>query len=88
MTNRLQVFFPMNRNAWKTYSSYVPEEKTKSSRAVEDTRFPPDVQVKKGFSWSEQVGIAVQALVEDGKRELVEWTRSVRTICFIDHHPA
>jgi hypothetical protein len=33
--------------------------------------------VKKGYSWSEQIGIAIAALVEDGKAELVEWVKDV-----------
>lgn len=47
---------------------------------VEDTRFPPDVQVKKGYSWSEQLGIAIAALVENGESQLVDWAKNVR-IC-------
>lgn len=47
---------------------------------VEDTRFPPDVQVKKGYSWSEQLGIAVAALAEAGASELVDWTKDVSVI--------
>ena len=44
---------------------------------VEDTRFPPDVQVKKGYSWSQQLGIAIAALVEGGEGELVDWVKDV-----------
>jgi replication fork protection complex subunit Tof1/Swi1 len=47
---------------------------------VEDTRFPPDVQVKKGFSWSEQLGIAIAALVEGGEQELVDWLKDVGSL--------
>ncbi|KAH7910734.1 timeless protein-domain-containing protein [Hygrophoropsis aurantiaca] len=36
-----------------------------------------EVQVKKGYSWSEQLGIAIAALVEEGKRELVEWVKDI-----------
>ena len=52
---------------------------------VEDTRFPPDVQVKKGYSWSEQLGIAIAALVEDGHVELIDWTKEVYVLPF-DHN--
>jgi replication fork protection complex subunit Tof1/Swi1 len=44
---------------------------------VEDTRFPPDVEVKKGYSWSDQLGIAIASLVESGQKELVNWTKDV-----------
>jgi replication fork protection complex subunit Tof1/Swi1 len=47
---------------------------------VEDTRFPPDVQVKKGFSWSEQLGIAIAVLVEGGEQELVAWVKDVGSL--------
>jgi len=47
---------------------------------VEDNRFPPDVQVKKGFSWSEQLGIAIAVLVEGGEQELVDWIKDVGSL--------
>jgi hypothetical protein len=50
---------------------------------VEDTRFPADVQVKKGYSWSEQLGIAIAALVEGGEGELVEWVKDVGFYFFL-----
>lgn len=75
----MQAFFPMNRGHWKEFSSWTPPETTKRGReeTVEDNRFPPDVQVKKGYSWSEQLGIAIACLVEDGKMELIEWVKQV-----------
>lgn len=33
--------------------------------------------VKKGYSWSDQLGIAIASLVEAGQEELVNWTRDV-----------
>jgi replication fork protection complex subunit Tof1/Swi1 len=85
----MEAFFPKNRGQWKAFSSLTPEElamKTGKSSGVEKTTvdhwFPQDVQVKKGYSWSEQVGIAVKALVEDEKKELVEWTQDVCTPIF------
>lgn len=73
-----QAFFPKNRGHWKQYSSWEPETKGRHERdPVDDTKFPPEVQVKKGYSWSEQIGIAIAALVEDGKAELVEWVKDV-----------
>ena len=44
---------------------------------MEDTRFPQEVEVKKGYSWSDQLGIAIAALVEAGEGELVDWTTDV-----------
>ncbi|KAG1818982.1 timeless protein-domain-containing protein [Suillus subaureus] len=74
----VEAFFPKNRGHWKLYSSWEPEQKGRHEReTVEDTRFPPEVQVKKGYSWSEQIGIAIAALVDDGKTELVEWVKDI-----------
>jgi replication fork protection complex subunit Tof1/Swi1 len=74
----VEAFFPKNRGHWKLYSSWEPERKGRHEReTVEDTRFPPEVQVKKGYSWSEQIGIAIAALVDDGKTELVEWVKDI-----------
>lgn len=42
-----------------------------------DERFPPDVKVKKGFTWSEQVAIAIAALQEAGQGELIKWVKEV-----------
>jgi len=41
------------------------------------SHFPPDVRVKRGHSWSEQLGIAIACLCEKGERQLVEWTKGV-----------
>jgi replication fork protection complex subunit Tof1/Swi1 len=71
-----QAFFPKNRNRWKRYSSWEPENKTKKTKDV-DTGHPPDVQVKKGFSWSEQLAIAMAALQDAGQSELIEWVKEV-----------
>lgn len=74
----VEAFFPKNRGHWKLHSSWEPERKGRHEReTVEDTRFPPEVQVKKGYSWSEQIGIAIAALVDDGKTELVEWVKDI-----------
>lgn len=72
----MQVFFPKNRNRWKRYSSWEPENKTKKTKDV-DTGHRPDVQVKKGFSWSEQLAIAMAALQDAGQSELIEWLKEV-----------
>ena len=69
----------MNRGHWKQYSSWEPEHKATRKRDADDDDggFSGEVQVKKGYSWSEQIGIAVAALVEDGKSELAEWVKDV-----------
>ncbi|KAI6163605.1 timeless protein-domain-containing protein [Pisolithus thermaeus] len=75
----MEALYPMNRGHWKQYSSWEPEQKSGRIReATEDNRnFSTEVQVKKGYSWSEQIGIAVAALIEDGKTELVEWVKDI-----------
>ena len=76
----VEAFFPTNRGRWKRHSSWVPEEKEKASgKGTLDTRFPQDVIVKKGYSWSEQVAIAMAALQEAGEEALIEWTKDVST---------
>lgn len=77
-----QAFFPKTRGKWKKLSSWEPEEKTKRSRAatVEESKFPPEVKVKAGYSWSEELAIAMAALQEDGKEELIEWVKLVREL--------
>lgn len=69
----------MNRGHWKQYSSWEPEQTSGRIReATEEIRnSSTEVQVKKGYSWSEQIGITVAALIEDGKTELVEWVKDV-----------
>lgn len=69
----------MNRGHWKQYSSWEPEPKVnrKQEKAEDNGGFSREVQVKKGYSWSEQIGIAVAALVEEGKSGLVEWVKDV-----------
>lgn len=60
-------------------SSWEPPEKAsrKRNETVLDTRFPQEVRVKKGYTWTQQLGIAVAALMDDGKLALIEWTRQV-----------
>ncbi|KAF7973783.1 hypothetical protein HWV62_41286 [Athelia sp. TMB] len=73
----VEAFFPKNRNQWKQFSSWEPEEKVKGDRGVEDARYPPDVQVKKGHPWSAQVGIAIAALMETGAGGLIGWVKDI-----------
>ncbi|KAG6865098.1 hypothetical protein C0991_005153 [Blastosporella zonata] len=76
-----QAFFPKNRGNWKQFSSWEPEKSgEKEKKTVEDMRFPPDVQIKKGYSWSDQLGITIACLVEAGEIELVDWTKDILTV--------
>ena len=51
---------------------------------MEDTRYPPDVQVKKGHPWSAQVGIAIAALMETGSGGLIGWVKDVSVRAAVD----
>ncbi|KAH0831354.1 timeless protein-domain-containing protein [Lanmaoa asiatica] len=75
----IEAWYPMNRGHWKQYSSWEPEQKAnrKQETAEDNGGFTGEVQIKKGYSWSEQIGIAVAALVEEGKSELVEWVKDI-----------
>jgi replication fork protection complex subunit Tof1/Swi1 len=73
-----QVFFPKNRGQWKHFSSWEPEEKKQREKKQTDTT--ADVQIKKGHSWSDQIGIAIAVLVENGKLELITWTKDVSSL--------
>lgn len=67
----------MNRGHWKQYSSWEQKANHKQKTAEDNGGFSGEVQIKKGYSWSEQIGIAVAALVEEGNSELVEWAKDV-----------
>lgn len=88
-THNKQTLFPKNRNRWKKYSSWEPEAKNSSGHKGKDAdpRFPPDVQVKKGYSWSEELAIAMAALQEAGHGELIEWVKEVSLGFFFAHKP-
>lgn len=77
----VQAFFPKNRNRWKQYSSWEPEakeEKRGRGRELDESdEAPAEVQVKRGYSWSQQLGIAIACLLESGKGELVDWVKEV-----------
>lgn len=49
----------------------------------QEGRFPPDIRVKRGHSWSEQLGIAIACLCEKEERHFVEWTKEV-LLCFFN----
>ncbi|KAF9458264.1 timeless protein-domain-containing protein [Collybia nuda] len=77
----IEAFFPKNRGNWKQFSSWEPEQKaTREKKTIEDTRLPPDIEVKKGYSWSDQLGIAIASLVESGREEFVHWTKTILTL--------
>jgi replication fork protection complex subunit Tof1/Swi1 len=65
--------FPKNRGHWKQFSSWEPNQQLKD-KTTTDNRFPPDVEVKKGYSWSDQLGIAIAALVEASHSDFLKWT--------------
>ncbi|KAF9452119.1 hypothetical protein P691DRAFT_772581 [Macrolepiota fuliginosa MF-IS2] len=74
----VEAFFPKNRGHWKQYSSWEPERhSTKDKATAEDNGFPPDVQIKKGYSWSDQLGIAIATLVEAAQTDLITWTKDI-----------
>ncbi|KAH7883094.1 timeless protein-domain-containing protein [Phlebopus sp. FC_14] len=74
----IEAFFPMNRGHWKQFSSWEPAQKSNLKReTTEDQSFSEEVQIKKGYSWSEQIGISVAALVEEGRSELVDWVKKI-----------
>ncbi|KAG8834853.1 Topoisomerase 1-associated factor 1 [Serendipita sp. 399] len=84
-----EAFFPKNRGMWKAFSSWEPPEKSKKSKdgrnggGIDDSDeegasgLPPDIRVKKGHSWSEQLGIAIGCLCEKDERHLVEWCKEL-----------
>ncbi|KAK0224118.1 timeless protein-domain-containing protein [Armillaria fumosa] len=76
----IEAFFPKNRGHWKVFSSYEPESSTAKERARdEDAKIPADIHVKKGHSWSEEVGIVVAVLIDAGQGDLVDWTKEILT---------
>ncbi|KXN83811.1 Topoisomerase 1-associated factor 1 [Leucoagaricus sp. SymC.cos] len=74
----VEAFFPKNRGYWKQYSSWEPEDRSRKDKVlVEDRRFPPDVRVKKGYSWSDQLGIVIAALAEAAQTGLITWAKEI-----------
>ena len=75
-----KAFYPKTRGRWKAHSSWeAPEKIARGDETMIENRWPAEVKIKKGFSWSEQLGIAIKALVENSKLPLVTWTKEVRT---------
>lgn len=92
-----QSFFPKNRNRWKRHSSWKPEEPSErrgrgaASDGDDDDyngiggggKRPPEVQVKRGYSWSQQMGIAIACLVDKGEVGLINWVKEVCSFSFL-----
>ncbi|KAH9903300.1 timeless-domain-containing protein [Cubamyces lactineus] len=77
----VEAFFPKNRGHWKQFSSAELDQiGTRPEKLPFDSRFPPDVQVKKGYTLSDQIGIAIAALIEKGQQNLVEWTKQILSL--------
>ncbi|KAF8265674.1 timeless protein-domain-containing protein [Lactarius quietus] len=57
-----------------------PKSHNNGKDTASDPRFPPDVKVKKGYSWSEELAIAMAALQEAGQGELIEWVKETLAI--------
>ncbi|TFK80719.1 timeless-domain-containing protein [Polyporus arcularius HHB13444] len=78
----VEAFFPKNRGHWKQFSSLQLDAiGPRPETHMIDNRFPQDVSVKKGYTPSEQIGIAMAALVENGQMELIDWTKQILTLC-------
>ncbi|KAL5514636.1 hypothetical protein ACEPAG_1952 [Sanghuangporus baumii] len=75
----VEVFYPKNRNRWKQYSSWEPEPKSRGrDRDVNDSdKHSSELKVKRGYSWSEQLGVAVACLIENEKQELLDWVKEI-----------
>ncbi|KAI0703047.1 timeless protein-domain-containing protein [Cytidiella melzeri] len=74
----VEAFYPKNKGRWKQHSSWEPPEKgTRRDDATVENRWPAEVKIKKGFSWSEQLGIAVKCIVEDSKTSLIDWVKEI-----------
>ncbi|KAJ7786448.1 timeless protein-domain-containing protein [Mycena metata] len=71
----VEAFFPKNRGQWKAFSSWEPPPKgSANTRERKGGSGAAEVQVKRGYSWSEQMGIAIKALQEAGEGNRVDWT--------------
>jgi replication fork protection complex subunit Tof1/Swi1 len=76
----IEAFYPKNRGKWKALSSWEPPVKgvaRSEDETILENKWPAEARVKKGYTWSEQLGIAIKCLVEDEKEELVNWIKEV-----------
>ncbi|EKM57133.1 uncharacterized protein PHACADRAFT_142335 [Phanerochaete carnosa HHB-10118-sp] len=81
----VEAFYSKNRGKWKALSSWEPP--AKGARALEpendtvlENRWLTDVHVKKGYTWEQQLAIAVRILVEDEKQVIVNWVKETLTM--------
>ncbi|KAF8333073.1 timeless protein-domain-containing protein [Cantharellus anzutake] len=73
----IEAFFPKNRGAWKHFSTWQPAVgQSAGAEKAKGKRRPADVDIKKGWTDSEKLGIVVMCLVEDGRMDLIDWVRS------------
>ncbi|KAF8999889.1 hypothetical protein BDZ89DRAFT_1170521 [Hymenopellis radicata] len=73
----VEAFFPRTRGNWKQFSSWEAPKKEKRQRK-EKIAVEKELHVKDGYSWKEQVGIALKAL--QGKdSELADWVKELLT---------
>ncbi|KAF8904667.1 timeless protein-domain-containing protein [Mucidula mucida] len=73
----VEAFFPRTRGDWKKFSSWEDQKKEKRQRK-EKIAVEKELHVKDGYSWKEQMGIALKAL--QGKdSELAEWVKELLT---------
>ncbi|KAK7023845.1 topoisomerase 1-associated factor 1 [Favolaschia claudopus] len=75
----VDAFFPKTRGQWKAYSSWEPPAKEPRERTRAARPGAAEVQVKRGYSWSEQLGIVIAALIDAGDIHLVKWTKDILT---------
>ncbi|THH00303.1 hypothetical protein EW026_g2191 [Hermanssonia centrifuga] len=78
----VEAFFPKNRGKWKQLSSWEPPEKNTGPQAYADeslpsSQWPAEVKIKKGFTWSQEMGIAIACLVDNGKMTLIDWIKQI-----------
>ncbi|KAG8920723.1 Topoisomerase 1-associated factor 1 [Tulasnella sp. 418] len=57
--------------------SYDEDGNPRTKSKAKESKHGPDVYVKKGYSWSEQLGIAIACLIEDDKMALVDWVKEI-----------
>lgn len=81
----VEAFYPKNRGKWKALSSWEPPARTlrPENDTLLENRWAAEVKVKKGYSWSEQMGIAIKCLLDEEKGMLVEWVKEVSLINFV-----
>ncbi|KAG8868501.1 Topoisomerase 1-associated factor 1, partial [Tulasnella sp. 331] len=84
----VESFFPRTRRAWKKLSGYKSPDgdsgsdadqggKKRRGRAVAESKHGVEFTVKRGYTASEQLGIAIACLVDAGKMNLIDWTKEI-----------